>query len=284
MDHLELDGNVTCRSCGIDQAFMVQGWTEILEGLHGLADLSGSPDGRNPHPRLAIGAVNPHREIGKQSATVDWKNELEGEDGVKQVLRVEAAPGHTVCPAGHGPMRVRAGGDVHVSCETCGIQQQYSRLSSSPYDRLTVVLADHNRLDAKAARPGTRDGLDGFSCPGCGAPLPVEEGRALVTCSFCHLTSKVPTGKGRIASTVPPALWWMLFEGPSPLRRRLERSPVGSARSLEEAPLRTGRDPLGASLRWGPWLILPSIALALSGILFWFLVQRGWMSPEWVPQ
>ena len=50
--------------------------------------------------------MNPHRLLGLQKATVDWKSELEAEDGVKQVLRVEAAPGHPVCPRGHGPLRV----------------------------------------------------------------------------------------------------------------------------------------------------------------------------------
>ena len=263
---------------------MVETWREMLAQLHGLADLAGSPEGRNPHARLSIGALNPHRHIGSKQALVEWKSELEGEDGVKQVLRVEAAPGHPVCPRGHGPLRVHIGTQIETKCDDCSLQQQFASLRDAPYQALAAVLTDENRLDAKSARPGTRDGLDGFSCGGCGAPLPVEEGRGLVTCAFCHLTSKVPTGKGRVSKPAPPALWWMLFTGPSPLRAKLERSPADSARGIEDAPPRTGPDPVGASLRWGPWLILPSVALLVTGLVLWVLVQRGLIHPDWVPQ
>lgn len=284
LDDLERDGSVACRSCGIDQAFSLSAWKDMLEELHGLADLAGSPEGRNPHARLSIGALNPHKSIGIAKALVEWKSELEAEDGIKQVMRVEAAPGHPVCPRGHGLLDVRFGADIDAACPQCDLHLRYSRTEQPPYERLRAVLSDAARLETVAARPGTRDGLDGYSCPGCGAPLPVEEGRALATCSFCHLSSKVPRGKGKSLKPAPPALWWVLFAGPSPLRGKLERSPTESARGIEEAPIRQGRDPVGAGLRWGPWLILPTLALVVSGLVMWMMVRQGMISPEWATQ
>lgn len=75
----------------------------------------------------------------------------------------------------------------------------------------------------KLGRPDSL-GATTFRCPECGAPVGVELGEDLAICRECHATSRVPSGVIPIPGVRPFEPFWVLLDGPSKTRLKLERS------------------------------------------------------------
>ena len=68
LDTVDLDGTVRCVLCGLKQAYDPGTWKEGLAWAHGVGDLADG-EGLHPSETWAIGAENPHRDLGRTAAT-----------------------------------------------------------------------------------------------------------------------------------------------------------------------------------------------------------------------
>jgi Zn finger protein HypA/HybF involved in hydrogenase expression len=230
LNYLALD-TVPCASCGIDQAVSWDLWEDVLAHAHNTADLTG-----NAKPHLGdelfwrafrdeegedITAM--FRGIGLRKSTLTKGNDYFG--GVQYALDV--SPGHPLCERCREPLELEASEEaVRASCPACKSSREYSRwIALDKYKGLIAAMAEEHRSDTPAVKTEAGAGAVAITCPNCGGALDVSSAGSFVTCGFCNTACHVPhklvqkvTGK-----PVPEAAWWLLFEGPSPLRRQIDR-------------------------------------------------------------
>lgn len=110
---LELDGQVECWGCGLNQAFDAAQWTDALGHAHDVADLSGpSPEGQNPVPGRSIAGRSRHVGIGTEftSSTKTQSSLIMDGGGTRtHPLRTTVSPGHPLCKACRVPLEVSLG-------------------------------------------------------------------------------------------------------------------------------------------------------------------------------
>jgi predicted RNA-binding Zn-ribbon protein involved in translation (DUF1610 family) len=265
---------VVCGWCGLNQALDKAVWEEFLQWLHGRADLSGGGrEGWHPSKKWSIGAVNPlSGKVGLES----WSSKEAGEwAGAGKDLVVEAACGHPLCTGCGAALDFELEtGETRVFCGQCGLQRVY-RLPLQAEGKVVGLVAERHRQDLKEAVAQGGSGVVGFNCPGCGAPLEVQAGSVLVSCRFCHLSSKVPliVDKTR-KQELKPEVWWLAFTGASELRRQLEREPPQKT-GVKAPEEKKGADPVGFGLNTLPWLVLPAGTLGVTGVLLYWLMIQG---------
>lgn len=286
LDALDVDGTVRCGRCGLDQAFPVKSWVDALEFAHAVGDLAGpDPEGRFPDPVWSIAGVNPHRELGVSDAVTSHRQSGEMEhDGLAlpRTLHMKVHIGHPLCPRCTVPLRFRPiKGGVETSCPRCNDTATW-RLAEGARGLsrgLVAALDGDSREGCPDAKVERDQAVEGYRCPGCGAPLE-PGGVAVVQCGYCHLACRLPPRAKSINAEAPPARWWLLFRGPSDARRRLlsGRFEASAARTVEKAPERTP----GPAAKWierGVALVWTAVALGLSGgALLAGLVATGRLS------
>jgi hypothetical protein len=221
INHLDVDGSVLCFNCGIEQRFEVGAWWDLLQDAHAAADLTGPhPEGLLPEPGVSIAEHNPHATLGVGVSSVEEEN---GE----QALRIVMAPGAPLCSKCLGLLSIaaRAEGKLSLRCAACQVDRHYSlpsKLSQRARALRGVVAAAHEdgRLDAVVHEEA---GVTALRCPTCGAGLSVD-GSSIVTCQYCSTSSRVQArALGKLAKHAKPTPFWLLFEGPSPLRGKLKK-------------------------------------------------------------
>jgi hypothetical protein len=230
INHLHLTRSILCMCCGQEQVFDPTLWREGLDLVHAVADLSGpEPEGRQQHPRIAIDAINPLRDLGASRIIAEHTtNETGLVGGIQQhrSLLLEAFPGHPLCPDCRRPLEAQAGAGLTTRCSGCGHTDRWLSpdprlLSMTRPDALLGVLSEVERADRPEVRvtPGATQGI---TCSGCGAPLSLTGGETIITCRFCTLVSRVPerlrAGRGGEPTV---SVWWLALRGPSPLRDAL---------------------------------------------------------------
>jgi hypothetical protein len=226
LNYLDLDGSVLCFSCGLDQAFARSSWVTALEHAHGVADLCGSPEGKHPHPRVSIAEENPFQSgtsfSHQQSGLV-----IERGMQVPTTLNVEVTARQPSCQKCNVALVVQKTAPLHVrtQCPRCGEARSYALPphANGIVKGLCAEISDEHGDD----RPFTRIEADALRCPNCGGSLNVNPGEKLANCPFCRTTSRLPQktmyrGGG---SRVEAETWYLAFEGPSAMRKRLERAP-----------------------------------------------------------
>ncbi len=238
LNSLDMDGSVQCHRCGLDQAFDADAWEQGLAHCHAVGDLAGpEPEGRHPHPVVALLGLNPFADIGV-TRTFSALN-LSGSfvrDGltVTRSLRIDAGPGHPLCPRCRTPLAHEVRDPrLHVSCPECGHRATYDTpLRAVEFDGgLRGVLAEGLRADQLQVKAAPHGGVIALSCPSCGAGLTDLGDGSVVTCTFCNTTARIPDRLMlRYMDRKPRAeTWWMLFAGPSRRRRELEEGEPGTA-------------------------------------------------------
>ncbi len=230
LDGLDLDGTVRCARCGLEQAFDADSWGEALAFAHDVADLCGpEPEGRTRDPRYSIADENPYQEVGLHRvwSTHAVSGEVRrGASVLQRSLELRAHPGRPVCACGE-PLALQGSGErVEARCAACGRRRdnRLPREARRLHDGLCGVFAATDGAPVPWT-PGNTRGLTGslgYSCPGCGAPLPVTGNEAVVTCSFCKLATRIASVSGLMQDR-PPAVFWLAFRGASPERTRLLR-------------------------------------------------------------
>ena len=241
---LDLDGTVTCLSCGFVQAFDVDVWSEALPLAHGLGDLAWpKPDGRFPTADTPAGVRNPFDRVGTAETVHRFESTgLTTSGGVMRTrsLSLELAPGSPLCETCHGPLdAVASGPGALVSCATCRTQRTY-RLpqASAPVEGMpAVVLADDLCTDGAEARTDVgAGGVVALRCPTSNAALQSTAEQSLVACPFCRTLCRIPSKT--LAALHPSAHvrrpFWLLFTGPSRLRRTLVEAARHDAAAREK--------------------------------------------------
>ena len=230
----DVDGEVECQRCGLNQAFDTAQWKEALEHVHAVGDLSGpSPEGRNPTPGVSIAAQNPHRTLGVEHTQSEHTQQttIFSGGGMRQLtLRTAASPGHPLCRKCHAPLDAQPDGrgGLESACPRCGDRARYALPPGTQaiYPALVAVIGEEHRLDRPAVKVGAGGGgAVAITCPSCGAALPLTSAADLVTCAFCKAVARVPMRawcrvSGEKARFEP---FWVLVAGQSPKRLGLTR-------------------------------------------------------------
>lgn len=286
LNYLDLDGSVKCLRCGLDQAFARSSWKTAIEHAHAVGDLGGSPEGRHPHPHISIAADNPYRD------TVSARHQQSGfaiERGVQVPvsLAISASIAQPSCEKCRAPLLTERGvpGEVKTRCATCGETRSY-RLpleATGLVDGLVGVMAGEHRSDQLVTRvevDTSQPELLTLRCPSCGANLPATSATRHVVCGFCRTSSRLPEKTffrgGRETATAEQ--WWLAFEGPSLMRRRLERDPTVPCSNGDdlpdgkiETPPKRKHPPLAEVLMV---VLLPLLFLLAVGLADRLIVQR----------
>lgn len=287
LNQLDLDGTVRCLRCGLDQVFDVGSWTAALGHTHAVGDLAGpDPEGRHPHPRVSIEGDNPLASIGRYRTSARLSQTGSSvEDGmvVPRSLRIDASPGHPLCPNCHVPLALQAaGGSVSTRCPDC---QRTASYDLDPRARrlcpgLQGAVAEEQRSDQlriQVAENGA-EGASVIRCPGCGAAMTGVGDTPTVRCEFCQTVARVPGQVRHQLFDHEPDVetWWLLFQGPSARRREIEEcddlSEEGFAK-MEAPPMVKG--PLFFRLVLGT--MVPLAALIATFVLLW-----GTRIPSWL--
>jgi len=230
LNYLDLDGSVRCLRCGLDQAFARAAWQRALGHAHAVGDLAGSPEGRHPHPVFSIAKENP---FAKARGGRDSQSGFATERGVQipTNVQVSAEVGTPDCEKCRVPLVVqrRGPGQIHSSCPRCGEARTYVLPPEGPRisPGLVGVMATEHRTDTPMTRVEDRPGAVAILCPSCGGALEVARDSRFATCTYCRTTSRIPekTLYRSGSEAVTPERIWLAFEGPSQMRKKLERDP-----------------------------------------------------------
>ncbi len=243
LNHLDLDGHVTCLQCGVEQRYDIDIWGDGLELGHNIADLAGpNPLGRQYHPPSQFDPdENPFVEIGRQYTHGTEETMMMSGSGTSQ-LTFKAFPGHPLCGKCKSPYRIvsRDQAVLTVQCPAC---QEVKRHALPPevHGRFKGIVGtigadvDADMREARVNRdPG---GAVAICCPQCSAPLDVAEGSTIVHCGFCRTNSRLTPATLRDLgrSDAKVLTWWLLLEGKSPQRVELENDYAEERREQAEA-------------------------------------------------
>ena len=244
------DGSVVCARCGLEQAFDGAQWTAILEEAHATSDLwgdRGAAFGDSlSRDFVAIG----HAQIGR-AFQAPGPNEV----------HASASPGEPLCESCHAPLAVALDASAKPLLRTvttcrCGATATYETPAvARQVGGVTSVIATEHRADRKHVKVEEGAAAIALRCPNCEAPLPIHDASKIVTCSYCHAQAMIPDRTwSRIGKkSLPPEPTWLLFHGPSRLRRTLlaeqrdaaserEREADEHARKLRKAQEQLARD------------------------------------------
>jgi hypothetical protein len=229
---IELEGQVECWGCGLNQAFDAVQWTDALGHAHDVADLSGpNPEGQNPVPGRPIAGRSKHAAIGTQyTSSTKTQNSLimDGNGTRTHSLRTTVSPGHPLCKTCRVPLEVsiEASGATRTRCPRCSDSATYTlpANAASTCGALRGIVAGEQRTDQPIARVTRgQGGVEAPGCPQCGAALAAGDGD-IVKCTFCSITARVPgklarrQRKGQAPKMEP---FWVLLDGISPGRKKL---------------------------------------------------------------
>lgn len=233
LNGLDVDGSVLCQHCGLDQVFDVDSWQEGIAHAHAVGDLAGpGPEGRFPHPMIAIADANPFRRIGLDRTSAELSQGgmiISGGVTVTRSLQVDASPGRPLCHRCQVVLDSQVDGQqLTTSCPSCHNQAHYElpRRAAGTHEGLLGVLSKDQRGDHLQVvfKQDASGGAILLGCPSCGANLTAAQEGRIVTCQFCQAVVRIPDKLLMRALQRPPVteIWWLLFEGPSPRRRQLE--------------------------------------------------------------
>jgi LSD1 subclass zinc finger protein len=279
VNHLELDGAVSCAQCGAEQPFDLRVWSGVLEWAHDVVSLSAvDPAVRDARPESPLGRDNPYSNVGVTVA--DRSREQPNVVAGHGPLRVRISPGHPLCPRCGRPWTygAEAPGRMTLGCPRCSLQSTY-QLPTEPsglYPAVAIVVASPYRSDLAHAKTQIgAGGVASVTCSNCGAPLEVKSGETTVVCSHCQaqslISSKLWFRLGVSEPRVEPM--WLLFAGLSQRRRQLENTNIDPLEEeLRARALAVVESGQGGSLSSvGVPLLLAVVAI---GVIVYFLAVR----------
>lgn len=278
LDELVEEAEIRCLRCGLVQAFDPSSWQEVLEAAHAVADLSGGPEGRVPG-EYWFGADNPHRELGLRQASTTLRQEgVSQREGlvIPRVLVAELRPGRPLCDHCHAPLQLASSGqgELRLRCpdDHAEVHTRTGRTICGQSAALVGVYADAHRVSQEAPEGLKLSGQDRVGCSSCGAPLPATGRERLLRCDFCGARTHVAAPvRHQLQEDPEPDTLWLLFEGPSHLRRVLQRDfetwDEDAAHHREVHDLKVAPRPLPAPLAWTMAWGAPAAATALGALV-----------------
>ncbi|CAN5223485.1 hypothetical protein BH09MYX1_BH09MYX1_36560 [soil metagenome] len=229
LNHLDMDGAVTCGRCGLEQAFAVNVWADALAYAHAVADLFGE----------TVAGLEGVEALGTRRSSLTF------DVGGPNAFRATVSPGHPLCETCKQPVVVRATGDgtACVTCSACATEATYvvpNPARNMTKNKLRAALAIEHRSDRSAVKVEASAGAIAVQCPSCNAALPATEDSKFLTCGFCNTVSRIPDNLWfRLSGKEPkPEPVWLLFQGPSRMRVEAERRRLAEQRDAREGQAR----------------------------------------------
>lgn len=257
LDRLADDGIVTCCRCGLRQGLDTDDLRAVLQTAWGVADLyHPDPEGDRPGP-ISVAAINPYRNPEQPGKRFDSE--------LPEMLAAWLGRGIPLDDAERSPMLVTVEERGHVVTST-GARYAVSPGALALCPGLLGVVADEHRVDESSVELAHAAEGEAFACARCGAALPVDGTVRLVRCTYCDAVHHVASDlRHRLRDDPLPDVWWLVFEGPSPLRRQLESDPPRprTVQSLADAELGAGRKTVDMAMALG----IPTAALVLAGVV-----------------
>lgn len=230
LDHLDLDGTLSCAHCGLDQAFDVRAYSRVLSTAHDVVDLCGA-DPEVRRPGSALSRDNPYHHIGVSVSDQAWTEPHVV--GGREALGVRVSPGHPLCARCHVPRVPYPSHDQFgLRCPRCNGLESYALVpqAQSFHPAVIAVVAPGHRCDVRQVSEAiTAGGAAKLGCPHCGAPLTLDPHATSVTCAHCHqpslISSKLWYRLGVREPRTEPI--WLWLRGRSPRRLALEQRAHG---------------------------------------------------------
>jgi hypothetical protein len=233
LNHLDVDGAVLCLHCGIEQRFDANQWWGALAHAHAVGDLAGPhAEGRFPNPQVSVRRHNPHVEIGRSRVSAP-NDQGAGQSTPPSALRLSAAPGHPLCPRCRAPLELISAQTPELevrctnpACAEHSVHVLPPKVALHVPQIVGVLGKEHIKNQKDVTLESDASGLVLVKCPQCTAPVDVSSHSTVVQCRYCQATSRVSHQLLRQMGFEKPKLesWWLLFQGPSKLRSKLERN------------------------------------------------------------
>jgi hypothetical protein len=234
LNHLDMDGAVTCARCGSEQAFEVRAWHDALELAHAVADGTTSPPGTQTSVKQTLATEN--------------------------TFEITLSAGHPLCESCHAMLEVAfdaAQPDAplaKVTCAPCktsasyGVPRAASRMTKGA---LRGAIAAEHRADRAAVKVDQSPTAIAIQCPSCSAPLDAGSESKVVQCKYCNTTSRIPDGAWfRMSGKEPKAeTMWLAFSGPSHTHSAAEDLRVKKAHDAELHRLRVAKQAYALQMR-----------------------------------
>lgn len=259
VNHVDVDGTFTCLRCNRDQGADAGIWQTGLRFCHEVADLAGpDPEGRHAHPEVRIGDANKWADIGvsRTRARMDFTETQMSAGAIRlRSLFLHARPGVPLCDGCHAPLEVTVGqaGRLETRCPGCHRSARYEvdpKASRMERGFVGAICDDHRSdrpaTDAAPSKPGAPVAI---ACPGCGAALDLAAKDHFVTCTYCRTPSKIPSRLRAQLFTEGVELepMWLMFEGPSRARGKLEKKAIAAKKRAAEQRARKEERPRSES-------------------------------------
>ncbi len=230
LNHLDVDGSVTCLRCGLDQVFDVETWIEGLDHAMRCGVLAGRRD--------------EYKQLGATATALELvQNGMVIANGamIMRSLRVAAGPGHPLCNRCHHPLEAELADDVtRTRCTSCGATQscELPERATEMCEALIGVIAEELALDQKEAKIEEAAEADAINCGHCGAPLKVTGVSTIVSCEYCGASSRIPRRTMfKLGHDQPvPQLWWLAFSRSTAHRLAAPRTPTPSHHEPTRSP------------------------------------------------
>ncbi len=287
LDGIDVDGVAECARCRLVQRFEPRWWSPVLERAHAVGDLWGrDPEGRR-RGRFAIGSSNAFAQAARQRPGVTYSEEPGAVGGqVPPNLIVWLAPGHPLARDRSMALSVAVKSPGRVRVKGPEQREEFSTPESALvlHRGFVGAISDDQRIDRTVTDAAFEADGRRFQCSGCGASLPMEGDLKLVRCSRCGSVAYLPSRLRHAMQSDPrPDLWWLVFEGGSPERRRLEAHPTTwnepQADALQiESPPRALRPPLGRLVSVGWFVCMPLLFALGAGLLLRAPWWVAWLS------
>jgi hypothetical protein len=252
LNHLDVDGDVTCLHCGTMQRFALDDWASIIEEAHALGE-------NTSHFNYDIGTSHTFVEFSEARQ------------------RVRLSPGNPLCGKCRSPYQLvgRNEASLAAHCPTCRETRTFELppQARGRFRGLAGVLGIEHEANRPPARLNrTSAGVVALQCPRCGGGLNPSPESSLAHCQYCQTTCLIDSsamwqsGMKRLA----PQWWWLLLQGEPPEATSEERPEAAapapawqsSAASAEgnDAAAKKGSSPLVIALICVSMLALVGLA------------------------
>jgi len=245
LNHFSLDGYL-CGSCGILQKFGMREWSQIVRHAHDTADITGffRPSADDVRFWEVFSAYDSDvammfKSIGRDKSCLTKGNEEFG--GIE--FEMDVSPGHPLCASCSKPVKLEIKAErLHCTCLSCGYAAIYRAFpEAGNYRNCVAAICEDDRSDVSTAKtePSSGGGAIAITCPNCAGALDVRALGDTVTCPFCKTMCHVPAQvfTRAMGKAIPPRPWWMVFEGESRRRIRINntlKQQADAARQNEE--------------------------------------------------
>lgn len=288
VDGLPANGAVQCGGCGAEAVIPTPTWIRLLDRAHSVADLVGEDPEGFETSTVAIDQVNPFALEARRSAGVRFAHgEAHAVEDLPADVQMYVAPGVPIDGEAAEVLQFEVLGGGTLVTRSAGGPAVYE--VGAPfvpaYPALAGVIGQDHRTDPRDPDVDVDADTGRWMCPACGGRLGSRDGtRYRVRCPTCGARAAVPRSLRYAGVTdARPEPVWLVFDGPSPERRRLERDPAlgGSAyptdRPLEQMALLTSTS-AGRTIQLAYVVVVPVVLFALAGLVSRLPTLWGWLS------